>query len=309
MGNANLRYAWLDRKVVPWSEAKIHVHTEAIMHAATLFEGLRAYWNTEQEQLYLFRMPEHMRRLEQSMKMMRVTLPYSVEIISRAMVELLTLNEVREDVHLRATVYLGEGRAFGYLPEEVLCGAFITVAPRPTPRAVREGMSACVSTWRRLSDTMMPPRIKTSGNYLNSRMAVVEARVNGYDNAILLDERGKLAEGPGACVFIIRDDTPITPPVTSSILESITRATLMEILHREMKLITVEREVDRTELYVAEEAFYCGSLWEVTPITSIDRQPVGNGRIGSITKRVQELYIDLVRGKNSSYGHWLTPVY
>lgn len=301
-------YAWLDGQMVPWDEARIHIHTEAIMRGTTVFEGLRAYWNSDQEQLYLFRLPEHMRRLAQSMKMMRMTLPYSVDVMSKALLELLVVNRVREDVHARPTVYLGEGKPFGYLPGEIRCGAFITAVPSPTLKRVWDGISACVSTWRRLPDIVMPPRIKAGANYQNSRMAIVEAQVNGYDNAILLDERGKVTEGPGACIFLVRDGIPITPPITGSILESITRATVIELLARELSLRTVEREVDRTELYVADEVFYCGTAWEITPVTSVDRLPVGDGKVGPITEDLQSRYFDVVRGVNQTYSEWLTPV-
>lgn len=309
MDGSHSEYAWLDGQIVPWDEARIHVRTEAIMRGSTVFEGLRAYWNSDQEQLYVFRMPEHMRRLAQSMKMMRMTLPYPVDVISKAMLELLVVNRVREDAHTRPTVYLGEGKPFGYLPDEIRCGAFITAMPSPTPAGVWDGISACVSTWRRLPDIVMPPRIKAGANYQNSRMAAVEARVNGYDNAILLDESGKVSEGPGACIFLVRDGIPITPPITSSILESITRATVIELLAKEFNLRTVEREVDRTELYVADEVFYCGTAWEITPVTSVDRLPVGDGKVGRITKDLQSCYFDVARGRNQAYGEWLTPVY
>lgn len=301
-------HAWMDGRIVPWEQARIHVRTEAVMNATTVFEGLRAYWNRDQRHLYVFRVPEHIRRLQQSARIMRMPVGLSPDTIKDGITALLEADDVREDVHIRVTVYLGEGQQYGSEPGEIECGAFITATSRPSSADVQTGVSAGVSSWRRVSDSSMPPRVKTGANYQNSRLAVLEARINGYDNAILLDDTGKVTEGPGACIFIVRDGVPITPPVTSSILESITRATIIELLRRELGLQSVERAVDRTELYAADEAFYCGTAWEITPITSVDRLPVGDGTVGSITRRLQAHYFDLVRGERPEYREWLTCV-
>ena len=170
-------------------------------------------------------------------------------------------------------------------------------------------MAACVASWRRISDDTVPPRLKSGANYQNSRLAQTEARVNGYDTSIILNHRGTVAEGPGACLMMVRDGKLVTPPVTAGILESITRTTLMDLTARELGVDVVEREIDRTELYVADEVFMCGSGLEVLPITSIDRIPIGEGARGSMTKRIQDVYFAAARGELPAYRHWLTPVY
>jgi branched-chain amino acid aminotransferase len=170
-------------------------------------------------------------------------------------------------------------------------------------------MACCVSSWRRISDNVMPPRVKAGPNYHQSRMIIAQARVDGYEGAILLNERDKVSEGPYACLMIVRDGQPITSTITSGILESITRATLIELFAAELGLKVIEREIDRTELYIADEAFFCGSAAEILPITSVDRFPLGDGSVGPITRHIREVYLDVVRGKVPKYRHWLTPVY
>jgi branched-chain amino acid aminotransferase len=166
-----------------------------------------------------------------------------------------------------------------------------------------------VASWRRISDDTVPPRLKAGANYQNSRLAQTEAKVNGYDTAIILNHRGTVAEGPGACLMMVRNGKLITPPVTAGILESITRATLMELAGRDLAVEVMEREVDRTELYVADEVFMCGSGLEVLPITSVDRIAIGDGTRGPLTKRIQDVYFAAARGELPAYRHWLTPVY
>ena len=188
-------------------------------------------------------------------------------------------------------------------------GVYITAVPWPQPQALWDGVSACVSSWRRISDDTVPPRLKAGANYQNSRLAQTEAKVDGYDTAIILNQRGTVAEGPGACLMMVRDGKLATPPVTAGILESITRTTLMHLAARELGMDVVEREIDRTELYVADEVFMCGSGLEVLPITSVDRIAVGNGTRGSLTKRIQDVYFAAARGEMPAYRSWLTPVY
>ena len=172
-----------------------------------------------------------------------------------------------------------------------------------------KGIACCVSAWRRIGDNVMPPRVKAGANYHQSRLVNVQAAVDGYDGAIILNDRDKVAEGPGACVVIVRDGRPILPPITAGVLESITRNTLIDLFASEMKLETLEREVDRTELYLADEVFFCGSAWEITPITSVDRYPVADGTIGPVTRKIRQLYQDVIRARFPKYKHWLTPVY
>jgi branched-chain amino acid aminotransferase len=186
----------------------------------------------------------------------------------------------------------------------------LAVDALPRKLSTKPGISACVSSWMRIADGAMPPRIKCSANYQNGRLATLEAKANGYDTALLLNGRGKLAEAPGACCFIVRRGVPVTPPVTADILESVTRATLLELFRKELGVTPEVREIDRTELYVADEAFLCGSGWEITPILSIDQLAFGEGKEpGPVTRAIQDCYFGVVRGERLSYRDWLTPVY
>ncbi len=303
------RYIWLNGEYVAWPDARIHVGTAAVLTGANVFEGLRGYYNPDGRQVYIFRLPEHLARLRQSMKVMRMTPPYSSDELTAACTGLVARNDFREDVQIRPTVYFGEGGLYAHTSDKITTGAFILGIPRRSTLDDETGIACCVSAWRRIADNVMPPRVKAGANYHQSRLVSVQAKVDGYDGAIILNDQGKVAEGPGACVMIVRDGRPILPPITAGVLESITRSTLVELLEAELGLRSLEREVDRTELYVADEVFFCGSAWEIAPITSVDRYPVGDGTIGPLTRKIRKIYQDVIRGRFPKYKHWLTPVY
>ena len=309
MSNVAPKYAWMNGKIVPWDQCVLHGRTQGAFFGANVFEGVRAYWNASKGELFVFKNQEHLQRLARSMKTMRLEVPFTLEEIGRASVELLLLNEFREDVHFIPVAYFGMGVNFEAIGPTEDTGVYITAVPRPQPKSLWNGIAAGVVSWRRISDDSVPPRVKAGANYQNSRLAQVEARINGYDTAIILNQRGTVSEGPGACLIMVRDGKVATPPVTGSILESITRSTLIDLFDRELGVKVVEREIDRTELYAAEEAFFCGSGWEVMPITSVDRLPVGSGTPGPITRKIQDVYFSIVRGENPAYRDWLTPVY
>jgi branched-chain amino acid aminotransferase len=303
-------YIWMNGEFIPWEEAKLHVTTAVVQTGSRVFEGMRAYWDDSQEQLYIFKMEEHLRRLAQSMKMMRMNLDFSLQEIRQALVDVLVKNDLREDVHLSPSVYFGVGQSFfSYKPGTVDVGVYVLAQPRQSILGTGRGIHACVSSWTRISDRDVPPRLKASANYQNGRLAAVQAAEDGYDDAILLNELGKVAEAPAACVFLVRDGTALTPPVTGGILESITRTTLIQLLEEQMSVSVVEREVDRTELYIADEVFMCGSAFEVTPVFSVDRYQVGDGKVGPLTARLQTEYENVIRGKNPKYSGWVLPVY
>ncbi len=308
-GKSHPKYAWLNGKIVPWAKATIHVRSDVVNHGTSVFEGIRAYWNADERELYIFKMREHMDRFWESMKVTQIPIPYSPEEITRASVALLRKNGFREDIHFRPTAFVGPGEMYSSSPDEAEMGAFITAIPRPQKPTLRTGNHCCVSSWRRISDDTVPPRIKSGANYQNSRLAMLEAKRNGYDNTILLTREGKVAEGPGACLFMVRRGVPTTPSTTSGILESVTRATLIQLFRDELGMEGGERPVARTELYSAEEVFFCGSGAEITPIVSVDKLAVGTSKRGRLTEKIQQVYFDICRGKNPKYREWLTPVY
>jgi branched-chain amino acid aminotransferase len=296
---------WMNGRLVPQAEAVLPVNSAAVFYATNVFEGIRAYWNEAAEELYCFRLAEHFVRFRESMKMMRFSIPYSDEDLYNAVREVLTGNDLHEDIHMHLVAYVtGAG-----LDATSPTGVYIN--PRRRPRVAEGGgLRCCVSSWVRTNDNAIPIRLKCGANYQNGRLATLQAKADGYDSPILLNQRGKVAEGTGATFFMVRKGKLVTPPVTSDILESITRTTLMEeVCPNVLGLSVTEREIDRTELYVADEAFFCGSGYEITPIVSVDRFQLGEGGVGPITQRVMTAYMNLVRGVEKRYSHWRTPMY
>lgn len=302
-------FVWMDGELVPWERATLHVASECVLRGENVFEGIRAYWSDAEQELFLFRHADHIARLRQGARIMRMTIPYDDATLERASLDLIRACGYCGAVHYRPVAYFDIGELTDYLPTEIRTGMFILAFSKPTTKGVRDGVSSNVSTWRRNSDLASPSRVKAGANYHNSRLAYIEARLSGFQIPILLNQAGKVAEGPGACFMMVRNGTVITPPVTADILESITRDTLITLARAELGLEVIEREVDRTELYVCDEAFFCGSGHEVTPINSVDHYDVGAGKPGAITRRLQQLYFDVVSGAVPRYRHWLTPVY
>lgn len=295
---------YFNGEYVPWDQANVHVFSPAVKYGASVFEGIRGYWNEEQEKLYLFRLQEHMARIEFSQRVMRFNEIAPADPLCDATVELMRRNNFKCSVHIRPTVYLdGTGESSARSP----IGQFITAIPRGTPAKVEKGVRAQISSWERISDRCMPARAKANANYNNSRYAGIQASVDGYDAAIMLNSRGKISEGQGMCVFMVRNGVVITPSVTSDILESITRDTVI-ILLKELGFDVQERDVDRSEFCDASEAFFCGTGWEVTPINEVDGAPVGEGKPGKVTRRLQKEYFDLVNGVTVDTRGWLTEV-
>jgi len=296
---------WMDGRLLAEEEAALPVNSAAVFYATNVFEGLRAYWNAQDEELYCFRLAEHFTRFRESMKMMRFTIPYAEADLYEAVREVLRGNAVREDVHMHMVAYVGGSGLDATSPT----GLYINPRRRPSVGAGR-GLHCCVSSWARTADNAIPIRLKSGSNYQNGRLAILQAKADGYDQPIFLNKEGHVAEGSGASFFMVRKGRLITPPVTADILESITRATLIEAICPDaLGMEVVEREIDRTELYVADEAFFCGSGYEITPIVSIDRFPLGDGEVGPVTRRLQQAYLDVVRGSDRRHPEWRTPVY
>lgn len=299
-------YIMLDGALVPFADATVHVTSGAFKFGTSVFEGIRGYWNEEQEQMHLFRMDDHFRRLEFSQRFMRFDGAVSGAEMARQTLELLRANELRATVHIMATAYVkGSGPPAACGP----IGTSVVATPGVGGLHVENGCTVQISSWQRLPDPAMPARVKCNANYQNGRVAIIQAREDGYDTILMLNSRGKIAEGPGMCFFMIRDGMAVTPTTSSDILESITRETVMELLPRYCGIEVVEREVDRSELVAADEAFFCGTAWEVTPIASVDRLAVGEGGVGPVTRKLQEAYFRIVRGETPDFEEWRTGVY
>jgi branched-chain amino acid aminotransferase len=303
----NERLIWFKGEIMPVSEAKINVLSPTSQFGANVFEGLRAYWNDQENQLYVFRLDEHARRLLNSIKMMRFEEKYTAEFLINSCKDIIIANDFKQDIAIRQTVFLdGFGSWFATSPIDMF------IAPIAKERLLskeKKGVHCCISSWERISDNSLSPKIKVGANYINSRAGQLEALRNSYDFTIFLNNKGQVSEGPGSCLFFVRDGKLVTPPITASILESITRTTIIQIAKEELGIEVEEREVDRTELYIADEMFLCGTAVEIVPIFSIDRIVIGNGKEGSITTRLNNAYFDIVRGNNKKYNNWLTPVY
>ena len=303
------KYLWRSGELVEWDKATVHISALGWTAISSVFEGIRAYWNPEHKELYVFHLDAHLKRLFQSMKIMRMTSPYSHKELVQSITELLRANEYRADAYIQPLAYFGGGIP-GYLavleqPGEVVITARPSESNLSTPKVVH----CNVSSWTRISDNVMPPRVKAITNYQNSRYVSTESRINGYDFGIILNQQGKVAEASYACIFIIRDGVAITPPSSAGTLESITREVVKELLEQELNVPVVERDVERTELYVADEAFICGTAVEVQAIGSVDRYQVGDGETGPIVAQLIERLSGVVRGLNPQYDRWLTPVY
>lgn len=299
-------YIWFNGELIPFNEAKVHVLTPTCLYGINVFEGIRGYWNEEANELYCFRLNDHYKRLQESAKIMRFNIQFNNSELIKALVSLLRINNIREDVQIRHVVYLD---GFGSWHSTEPIGMFISCKPSGRSYGGKKSISCCISTWERINDCSISPRIKAGPNYQNSRMAQMDAIINDYDSSIIMNKNGKIAEGPGACIFMVRNNKLITPPLTSSILESITRDTVLHLAEKELNLEIQERDIDRTELYLAQEVFFCGTAAEIIPITSIDKIFIGNGEPGPITNSLIQKFFQLVRGKLKNYNKWLTPIY
>lgn len=302
------RLIWLNGEKVHVNDAKINVLSPTSQFGLNVFEGIPCYWNEDKKQLFAFRLNDHYDRLVRSAKLMQINCPYSKEEMKQALIEIIKANEYDENLSVRQTLFV-EG--FGSWGSEEPTGMFI--APIPKGRISKEynkkGLNCCISSWRRISDNTISPRIKCGANYINSRMGQREALRNGYDTCIFLNDEGKVAEGPGSCFFMVKNGTLITPQLTDSVLESITRDTIIEIACNVLNIPVIERSIDRTELYTCNEAFLCGSAMEITPILSIDKYTVGNGSDFEITQKLHKKYLEMVSGELPAYEQWVDKIY
>lgn len=304
----NNRFAHFEGKFVPIEDAKISIMTHALNYGTGCFEGIRAYWNEEEEELYVFRMPEHYHRLRSSCKILLIDLPYTVEDLGNLTLELLRREGYRMDTYIRPLAYKSQ-EGIGVRLKGIEDSFALFAVPFGRYLQKEEGARVCVSSWRRIYDTSLPARAKCTGAYINSALCKSEAETNGFDEAIVLTRGGSVSEGSAENLFMVRNGALVTPSVTSDILEGITRETVIHLAREELGIAVEERTIDRTELYICDEAFFCGTGVQIAAIASIDNRPVGKGSIGPITQRLRQLYFGIVRGKVAKYRHWCTPVY
>jgi branched-chain amino acid aminotransferase len=298
--------AFFNGRLMPLQDATVNIATHALNYGTAVFEGLRAYWDEKSEELYIVQAKPHFERLTRSARILLIDVPYSVDELVEHTRDMLRANHYREDVYIRPLAYKsdpaikvglsGIGSAFGMFALPM--GDYVPTA----------GISVMVSSWRRIADNMIPSRAKVSGAYVNAALSSDQAKADGYDEAIMLGDDGQVSEASSSNLFMVRNGTLITPPITADILEGITRQVVME-LAREIGVACEARPIDRTELYVADEIFLCGTGVQLAGVVSVDRRPVGNGKPGPITETIQRLYFDLVRGRSPKHRPFVTAVY
>lgn len=299
------QWAFLKGKFMPIQDANISIMTQVVNYGIGAFGGVRGYWNEEQKQIYVFRIPDHLRRLLNSLKLFDNSIPYSAEDLQRIIIDLLRREGYREDVYIRPLVYNATEDITPRLYDVEFDFACFS---RPQGNYINLEVRACTSSWRRIEDNVVPSRGKITGGYINSAFAKSEAHWNGYDEAIVLNHDGHVAEGSAMNLFIVRHGRLITPPVSDNILEGITRNSVLQIAN-DLGIETVERSIDRTELYIADEVLFCGTGAQVAAVSEIDHRKIGNGKTGPVGQKLQATYFDIVRGRNKKYADWLTPVY
>lgn len=304
---AETSWAFHEGAFVRLADAKVSIATHALNYGTGVFEGIRAYWNADREQLFVFRLRDHFARMERSCRIMRIPLPGDPDALATLVLELLRRNEYSGDVYVRPLAYKAARSikvALNGLRPAFSMFSFPLGAYLPT-----DGLTASVVSWRRTPDNAIPARGKLTGAYINTALAVDEAHDYDADEAIFLTDDGHVSEGGGSNLYLLRDGELITPPVTADILEGVTRDTIMRLARERLGLTVVEREIDRTELYLADELFFVGTGAQVAPCVLVDRRAVGNGTIGPVTKLIGELYFAIARGDDASYPEWRTAVH
>ncbi|MGV8106156.1 MAG: branched-chain amino acid transaminase [Nitrososphaerota archaeon] len=305
MKDKGVDFVWFDGQYLKWEEAKVPIFVHALHYGTAVFEGIRAY--PSNDNLYIFRLKEHMDRLRKSANVYSFTTKFSTDELCKAAVDLIRKNGIRESCYIRPLTFVGmHGIDLNVTKNSP---THTTIIIFPFAKYFKgDGISACISSWRRIDDESIPPMAKASGNYLNSVLATQECRRNGYDESILLDRNGCVSEASGENIFVVRNGKLHTPQLSDSILEGITRNTAITIA-RELGYVVVERPISRTELYLADEIFLTGTAAEIIAITKIDGNIIGNGREGTMTKSIRENYERIVIGKSKKFMGWLTPTW
>lgn len=299
-------YCFFKGQIMPLAEANVNISTHALNYGTGCFEGIRAYWNAQEGQLYVLKALEHYQRLLLSCRILKINLPYNAEELVERTRLMLAKNDYREDVYIRPFAFKAS-----QVIKVTLTGLRDELAIFSVPMGNyvdTAGLAATVSNWQRISDNMIPSRAKVTGAYINPALANDAATADGYNEAIMLSSDGQVSEASSANLFIVRNGVLVTTPITSDILEGITRRAIMQLAD-DLGLSYEVRQIDRTELYICDEMFLAGTGAQIAAITSVDRRPVGTGKMGSITKQLQEAYDSAVRGKDERYMDWVTPVY
>jgi branched-chain amino acid aminotransferase len=301
-------HAYFKGEIVPYADAKVGVLTHALNYGTAVFAGMRAYWNQDDEQLYLFRPLDHFQRFLNSAKIMNMAFNHTPETLTQITIELLRADSYQRDVYIRPLAYKSDeiiGVKLHDLQDE------LSIVAIPFDRYVAKDTDAhvTISSWRRVDDNAIPARGKISGAYANSALIKTDAVRAGFDEALVLNQDGHLSEGSAMNIFMLRNGELVTPPITDNILEGITRRTALELMHEELGLKIIERPIDRTEVYLCEEFFMTGTAAEITAVTRVDFRPVGSGVMGPYTTQLRQLFDDAVRGRMPRYAHWNIPVY
>ena len=302
------KVAFFKEEFVPIEEAQVSIMTHGLNYGTGCFEGIRAYWNAQDEELYVFRMREHYERMHRSARILRIHLRHTAEELGDITLELLRREGLREDVYIRPLAFKGDP-VIGVRLHDLTDSFAMFAVPFGRYIEKEEGAHVCISSWRRVDDNAVPARAKITGAYVNSALSKTDAVLSGYDEALVLTQGGHISEGSAENFFLVRDGTLITPPITSNILEGITRDTIITLAREELGMQTVERPIDRSEIYVCDEAFLTGTGVQVAAITQVEHRPVGTGTLGPVVTRLRQVYFDVVRGRNPKYRSWCTPVY
>ena len=300
-------YAFFKKQFMPLAEAKIGILTHAFHYGTACFEGIRGNWDSEYERFCLFRIRDHYKRMLNGCRLLKISLLYSLDELCQLTVESVERSNYHEDVYIRPMAYKSS-EAIGVRLHNLEDDFLIIVTTLPAYLDTQNGVRCGTSSWRRVDDTMIPARGKICGIYVNSALAKTEACENGYDEAILLSHDGHVSEGSGENIFLVIDSKLVTPPSSDNILVGITRDTIMKLAKNELGIDTIERTVDRSELYLAEECFFSGTAAHITPIIEIDHRTIGTGEIGKITAELQKLFSQVILGRNPKYAEWYTLV-
>ncbi len=304
-GAPQTQFAFFRGEVVPLEDARVSVMTHALHYGTAVFEGIRGNWNPEHETTYIFRLREHYERLHLGCKMLMLDIPYSVDDLCKITVELVEKNGNRSDVYIRPLAYKSDELVANLKLHEIASDFTLVAIPFGNYLGT-ENLRCCTSSWRRLEDQMTPTQIKTSANYLNSILAKTESVLAGFDEAILLNQDGHVSEGSGENLFMFRKGQLITPILEDNPLPGITRDTVIELAREELGIEVVERRIDRTELYLADEVFLSGTAAHLTPVISLDNRPIADGNPGPVSSQLKQMYFGIVFGRNPKYLHWCT---